>query len=373
MLEGVIMIDNKEAEEYKVKEPQDKIYKIIFEKKNTRAHIQLVIKLCAGLIAALLIGGVFSNLIIKYKYGAIIEQLQKSNLNTNMVILDYNYLAKSVEESTVVIGDSIEALSNNEYNENNLTGVIISSEGSIITNYQGIKDMDKIYLKLCNGTEKVLKAEVIITNEEIDCAILKVKYSGKLTPITMAKDENVNVGQGIAVVGNYLADDKIDSVSPGIIISKNEKDKYSILELSAPVVNGTKGGIICNAKGELVGIATTKLDSNDNYLGVQLVEIESLISSNDLIKSVLGITDGDILIDENSEYKGFYIEQLEKDGNSYKAGIKPTDILLTIDGLDVVSMEKVTRLLQGKKKGDILNCTVLSNGEVKKVDIKLNN
>ena len=364
------MIDEKE-DNHKIKDPQEKIYKIIFEKKNTRAHIQLGIKLSIALIIALIIGGVFSNYIIKYKYGAIIEQLQSSSLNTNMVILDYNYLLKAVEASTVVISNSIEGLSNNEYNENNITGVIISSEGIIITNYEGIKDMDEIYLKLCNGTEKVLKADVMLTNEEIDCAVLKVKYSGKLTPITMAKDENIKIGQGIAVLGNNLADDKIDSVSPGIIISKNEKDKYNLLEMSAPIVNGSIGGIICNAKGELVGIASLKKSGN-NYTGIQLVEIESLINSNNLIKSVLGISDGDIIVDDSSEYRGFYIEQLEKGGNAYKAGIKPTDILLTIDGLDVVSIQEVTELLQDKKKGDVLSCTVLSDGEVKNVDIKIN-
>ena len=116
----------------------DKIYKIIFENKNTRANIRMGINLGIILIIALIVVGVFFNFIIKYKYGDVIEEVKNTKFNkNNMIISDYTSVVKEVSKSLVTItGD--------EGKTNSVTGVVITETGVILTNYSRIKDMEHL-------------------------------------------------------------------------------------------------------------------------------------------------------------------------------------------------------------------------------------
>ena len=70
---------------------------------------------------------------------------------------------------------------------------------------------------------------------------------------------------------------------------------------------------------------------------------------------------------------GFYVGQLQKDGNAYKSGIKPTNIILSIEGVNVSNINGITEMLNSKNKGDIISCEVLSDGIIKEVEIKIYN
>lgn len=357
----------------------DRIYEIRFKKNHTKSNIRLGVKLIIYLIIAGMSGAFFSNVFIKFKYEKILQRFREQSLNDS--VLNYTNIIKTVSPSLVTISDKSEKLLQNKYFDNNITGIVIDDRGNILTNYSVIKDFKNIFVKITSEDKKVFSGEIIMKNEYADLAIVNVKYTGELKSIKFANTYNIEEGQGIVVLGNSIGDSYIGSISPGVVTSTHEKiiveDKeVSLLQISAPIGMSNTGGPICNSSGELIGIASLNItNSNTNkgfYYGIQIEELEGIITSTNVLKNVLGIIEGGILDDEEG-YTGFYVEELDGCGNAYKAGIKPTDIILEIDSYKVMTLDDIRFVLKDKKKGDILKCKVLSRGEIKTVEIKIIN
>lgn len=362
--------------------PQDRISNIIFEKKkSTRSRVKLGVKIILYLAIAGILSSVISNIIIKNKYGGTIEQIKEIKENSDMVILDYTKIIKEVSKSLVSISDSKEKLAEDEYFEGNATGVIIDSSGIILTNYYAIKDRNNIYVKLSSVAAQPIKAKILVENEERNLSIIKIEFDGRLSPIKIAAPESIKEGQGIVVLGNAIGDEYVGSSIPGIITSKNEKidlgegKTQALLQINAPVNEKNTGGAICNSNGELIAIAdldiTKKRDDYGLYYGVQMEELQEIINSTNTFKWLLGIVEGGVVADEMRNFTGFYVQELTKNGSAYLAGIKPTDIIIEVDGYKVVNVDELIQLLHDKKKDDILHCKVLSEGKIKRIDIKI--
>ena len=370
-------MSNKEDKKRKISNnPQDRISNIIFEKKNTtRARVKLGVKLILYVAIAGILGAIISNMNIKSKYGGAIQQIREIKESTDMVILDYTKIAKEVSPSLVSISDSAEKLTEDEYFEGNVTGVIIDSSGIILTNYSGIKGKSDIYVKLSSV------AQILLENEDRNLAIIKIEFDGDLQSIKIADSDSIKEGQGIVVLGNAIGDEYIGSLIPGIITSTNEKitiedgKEQSLLQINASINEKNTGGAICNSNGELVGIADLSITSERNeaglYYGLQMEEFNDIINSTNAFKRFLGVIDGGIVVDEAKGFSGLYIQELDKTGSAYLAGIKPTDIIIEVDGYKVENADDLIQLLQSEKKDDILHCKVLSEGEMKSVDIKI--
>lgn len=362
--------------------PQDRISNIIFEKKkSTRSRVKLGVKIILYLAIAGILSSVISNIIIKNKYGGTIEQIKEIKENSDMVILDYTKIIKEVSKSLVSISDSKEKLTEDKYFEGNATGVIIDSSGIILTNYYAIKDRNNIYVKLSSVAAQPIKAKILVENEERNLSIIKIEFDGRLSPIKIAAPESIKEGQGIVVLGNAIGDEYVGSSIPGIITSKNEKidlgegKTQALLQINAPVNEKNTGGAICNSNGELIAIAdldiTKKRDDYGLYYGVQMEELQEIINSTNTFKWLLGIVEGGVVADETRNFTGFYVQELTKNGSAYLAGIKPTDIIIEVDGYKVVNVDELIQLLHDKKKDDILHCKVLSEGKIKRIDIKI--
>lgn len=362
--------------------PQDRISNIIFEKKNsTRTRVKLGVKVILYVAIAGFLGSIIANISIKNKYGGAIQQIKEIKESADMVILDYTKVIKEVSQSLVSISDSKEKLTEDEYFEGNATGVIIESSGIILTNYSAIKDKSNIYVKLSSAAAMPIEANILVENEDRNLAIIKIEFDGELQAIKIADSDSIREGQGIVVLGNAIGDEYIGSSIPGIITSRNEKlnigegKSQSLLQINALINEKNTGGAICNSKGELVGIADLTITNERNehglYYGIQIEELQDMINSTNAFKRILGIIEGGVVTDEARDFAGFYIQELDKYGNAYLAGVKPTDIIIDIDGYEVVNADELIQLLQDKKKDDILHCKILSDGEMKSIDIKM--
>ncbi len=362
--------------------PQDRISNIIFEKKNsTKARVKFGVKIILYVVIAGFLGSILANISIRNKYGGAMQQIKEIKESADMVILDYTKVIKEVSQSLVSISDSEEKLTEDEYFEGNTTGIIIDSSGVILTNYSSIKEKSKIYVKLPSVAAMPIEARILVEDEDRNLAIIKIEFDGELQAIKIADPDSIKEGQGIVVLGNAIGDEYIGSSIPGIITSKNEKlnieegKSQSLLQINALINEKNTGGAICNSKGELVGIADLSITNERNedglYYGLQMEELQDMINSTNAFKRLLGIIDGGVVVDETRDFNGFYIQELDKNGNAYLAGIKPTDIIIEIDGYEVVNVDDLIQLLQDKKKDDILHCKVLSDGEMKHVDIKI--
>ena len=363
--------------------PQDRIANIIFEKKNTtQARVKIGVKIILYLVTASFLGAIISGINVKNKYGEVMQQVKELSDNADNVILDYTKVINEVSPSLVTISDDEDKLNNNSYFDGNVTGIIIDDSGIILTNYSTIKGKSDIYVKLSSVASRPIKAQILIEDESIDLAVIKIEFDGELKPIKLADSNTIKEGQVIVVLGNAIGDEYIGSSIPGIITSKNEKwdldgKKYSLLQISAPIDEKNTGGAICNSKGELVGIAHLSITNEKNesglYYGLQMKELQEMINSTNRFKSLLGIVEGGIVVDKERGFSGFYIQELSKGGSAYMAGIKPTDIIVEIDDHEIVEADDIIVVLQDKQQDDILHCKVLSDGEMKYVDIKILN
>lgn len=373
---------NKDQQEKNISNtPQERLANIIFEKKNTKSRFKLGVKLSLYLMLAVTIGALASNLTIKYKYGQFIEEVEAIESGKDMVILDYIKVTREVSPSLVTISDSEEKLTSDSYFRENITGIIIDSSGVILTNYLAVKDFQNIFVKLSSVATNPIEARILIENEDMNIAIIKIDSEVELQPIKIANTNTIKEGQGIVVLGNAIGDEYVGSVIPGIITSKNEKievgenKSHSLLQVNAPINSKNTGGAICNAYGELVGIAdwyiTEKRNEDGLYYGLQMEELQEMINSTNSLKELLGINEGGIIIDNDRDVKGFYVQQLDKEGSAYRAGIKPTDIIMNIDGYEVVNVEDIINILQEKKKDNIFKCEILRDGKLKEIEIKV--
>ena len=363
---------------------QNSISNITFEKRNnTQAMVKIGAKVISYLVIASFLGSVIASINIKNKYGGVIQKINEIKEDSDMVILDYTEVIKKVSPSLVSISDSEDKLVKEEYFSGNITGIIIDSSGIILTNYSGVKDKDNLYVKLSSVASTPIEAKVLIQDEDMDLAIIKIDFDGELQPIKVADSETIKEGQGIVVLGNAIGDEYIGSLIPGIITSKNERliiseDKsHLLLQINAPINEKNTGGAICNSKGELVGFADLRITKERNeeglYYGLQMEEFKDMINSTNRFKDILGIREGGVVIDEDRGVRGFYIEELDRNGNAYLANIKPTDIIVEVNGYQIVNTDDLIKLLQDKKKDDILHCKVLSAGKMKNVDIRILN
>lgn len=361
---------------------QEKISNIIFEKKNTtKARIKICIKVTFYIISVTFLATVMAEINAKQKYDEAMQKIRNFENNVNTVILDYTKIIDEVSQSLVTISDSNENLMEDAYFDGNVTGIIIDDSGIILTNYSYIKEKDDIYVKLSSVAAQPIKAQVLVENESIDLALIKIDFDAELKAIKLADLNDIKEGQGIVVLGNAIGDEYIGSSIPGIITSKNEylevdEKKYSLLQINAPINKKNTGGAICNSKGELVGVADLAITNRKNefglYYGFQVKELQEMINSTNSVKRILGIAEGRMIIDEKRGFNGFYIQELDKSGSAYLAGIKPTDIIFEINNYKIIDLEDIIELLQEKQKNDILHCKILRQGKLREIEIKLN-
>lgn len=355
---------------------------IRFKRKKRKSTTILFIKLLAFIIIAASVSIFFSTLLFNIKYRNLVDKMNKK-IENDSVSSEYSNAVNKVKDSLVTIGVSKDALTQNKYVDGNATGIIIESSGKIVTNYSAIKNMNEIYVKLSFMGSEPLKADIIFSNEDIDIAIIQVYCNENLTPIKFASSDEIIEGQGVLLISNSTADEYIDNLVPGRITSKNrqlgiENKNYNLFEINTPINKFNTGGIISNLKGELIGVASKKLTDDMNisglYYAIDLSSLGKVSNYANEIKDILGIIEGEFIKDNSVDsYMGLYVTMVNQNGNSYKAGLRPTDIISEINGQKINKITQVLEMLKNKKNGDTVTCKVIRSGDVRDIEIILDN
>ncbi|MDU3548626.1 MAG: S1C family serine protease [Clostridium sp.] len=355
---------------------------IQFKRKRTKSNIKMIGKLLSLLIIAGLSGALFSSLVIESKYRDLVNELN-DKLEKNTITLEYSGLIEKVKQSLVTISDSEANLIPNKYFDSNTTGVIIESNGKILTNYSKIKNFKNIYVKLPSVGAKPVKAEIVVANENMDIALIQVNCDEELIPIKFVTKSDIVEGEKIFLISNSTSSDYIDNIIPGIITATNRSIntnniKYKVLEINTPITAMNTGGIISNINGEIIGIAsykiTNEMNQNGLYYALDFSSLEEVVSSTNEIKDILGISEGGFInSDKWNNVGGFYIAAINQERGSYKSGLRPTDIIFEMDGKKITSITQMSEILKNKLPGDTLKCKVMRSGEVKDLEIKIYN
>ncbi|MDG1148578.1 MAG: trypsin-like peptidase domain-containing protein [Crocinitomicaceae bacterium] len=259
------------------------------------------------------------------------------------------------------------------------SGVIVSTDGYIVTNNHVIQDAQEIEVTL-NDNRKYT-ATVVGTDPSTDVAVLKIEEKNLLA-IPIGNSDNIQVGEWVLAVGNPF--NLTSTVTAGIISAKTRNINLlseqsstnivpieSFIQTDAAVNPGNSGGALVNTQGELVGINTAIASKTGSYSGysfaipVNLVKkvLTDLIDYGIVQRGYLGVQISNItqeLVEEKklANTKGVYIARVSENGGAEKAGLKDGDVILKVGTKTVNSVASLQEEVGKRRPGDKVNITI---------------
>jgi serine protease Do len=267
------------------------------------------------------------------------------------------------------------------------SGVIINSNGYIITNNHVIEGADEIEVSLADN--EVYKAKVIGSDHSTDLALLQIKKEG-LQSLPLGNSDEVEVGEWVLAVGNPF--DLNSTVTAGIVSAKGRNiniinDKSAIeafIQTDAAINPGNSGGALVNLKGELIGINTAIASPTGTYAGYGFAIPANIVNKviTDIMKygmvqrAFLGVIIHDIdgnFAEKNNlkSYVGAYVDSLVEKGAASAAGIKEGDVITGIEGKPVKRTADVLEQIGSHHPGDKVSVTVDRKGKEITYDVVL--
>jgi len=247
------------------------------------------------------------------------------------------------------------------------SGVIISPDGYIVTNYHVIENSSEVIVT--TNDNKEYNAVIIGFDEVYDIAVLKIDSDKSLDYIFFGDSDSTLIGEWVLAVGNPY--NLNSTVTAGIISSKsrdlNEYDQknQSFIQTDAAVNFGNSGGALVNTKGELIGINTLIQSMTGGYVGYSFAVpsntvrkiFEDLLEYGDVQKGLLGVRGVALNSPYSrqlniSETEGFYIDEIELGFGADSAGLKRGDIIKSIDGFKINRFSDLSGYLSSKRPGD---------------------
>lgn len=262
------------------------------------------------------------------------------------------------------------------------SGVIVSSEGYIVTNNHVIDNASEIEVILNDNSK--YSAKVVGADPATDIAVLKIEGTG-FQPIPLGNSDDLKIGEWVLAVGNPF--NLTSTVTAGIVSAKarninllserSGKDVVpieSFIQTDAAVNPGNSGGALVNTHGELVGINTAIASQTGSYSGysfavpVNLVQkvMRDLIDYGIVQRGYLGVQISDISqeIKEKNKLpnlKGVFVAKVVEDGSADKAGMKDGDVILKIGNKEVNSVASLQEEIGKRRPGDKVSITIRKN------------
>ena len=244
------------------------------------------------------------------------------------------------------------------------SGVIVSPEGYILTNQHVVDGADQIEIALADG--RTTTAKVIGVDPETDLAVLKVNLTN-LPTITLGRMDQTRVGDVVLAIGNPFGVGQ--TVTMGIVsaLGRNHlgiNTFENFIQTDAAINPGNSGGALVDVNGNLLGINTAIYSRSGGSLGIGFAipvstarsVLESIITTGSVTRGWIGVEPQDVTpeiadsfgLDQKS---GAIVAGVLKNGPADRAGIKPGDILVSVDGQDITDTTRLLNLIAQIKPG----------------------
>ena len=265
------------------------------------------------------------------------------------------------------------------------TGIIVTSDGEILTNNHVVEGATSVRVRL-NGTTAPITAKVIAGDAGNDLALIKLVNSKGLTAATFADAESIAVGDPVVAVGYALALDGGPSVTSGIVSALNRTLTDSngaldgLIQTDAAISSGNSGGPLINLNGQVIGINTAVANGNSGRaannigfaIGVAEVQRVAALLRADAggkvrAQGYLGVS----LTDRQDGGAGAVVAEVQADSPADKAGIKVNDIVLEINGKVISGQGALIAVVRDSAPGDVLKIKVERDGAMKDLTAKL--
>lgn len=303
-----------------------------------------------------------------------------------------NAIAKKVGPSVVGIRMTVGNPQSSYYRNSKAqsaegSGVVISKDGYIMTNYHVVQYADPKGSYSGNTTLEVFlpdkrqaKAKFIGGDSKNDLAVIKVDLTD-LTPAELGDSSKLEVGDLAVAIGNPLGMEFAGSVTTGVVSALNrsvetEGKTLSLIQTDAAINPGNSGGPLVNSEGKVIGINTIKISiSGVEGLGfaIPINDAKPIIDS--LIKygyvkgrPLLGITGQDVTSVIAQQYglkEGIYVTSVTQGSGADSAGIQKGDVIIGIGGKSVKTMKELDEAKKNCKAGDTVNVVVVRNNSEK--------
>lgn len=265
------------------------------------------------------------------------------------------------------------------------SGVIISTDGYIITNNHVVEDANSITVTLYDGKE--YEAELVGTDAKTDIAVIKIQASG-LTSATIGDSSKIATGDTAVVIGNPLGT-LGGSVTSGIISATSREivlnnESMELIQTNATINSGNSGGGLFDGSGNLIGIVNAK-DSGQTSSGAMIEGIGFAIPINTAMdvaselmqygqvtdRPTIGVYLQELTSDTQNYKAGLYITDIITGSGAETAGLQPYDRIISIDGNEVSSYTELSRYLRDKSVGDTITLTVVRNDQEMSFNVTL--
>ena len=269
------------------------------------------------------------------------------------------------------------------------SGVIINTDGYIVTNNHVIDQAEEIEVTLHNnGT---YKATVIGVDPTTDLALLKIE-ADNLRALSFVNSDDVEVGEWVLAIGNPFSLNS--TVTAGIVsakarnISINREDLAveSFIQTDAAINPGNSGGALVNLNGDLIGINTAIASRTGSYSGYGFAVPSNLVSKvvQDLLeygnvqRGILGVRiqnmDGRLAKEKGIELiPGAYVAMVNSESAADEAGIEPGDIITAVNDKEINSSPRLQEIIAGFRPGDKVSIEVNRNGKQQTFQVVLKN
>ena len=268
------------------------------------------------------------------------------------------------------------------------TGIVLSHDGYVITNYHVIEDAQRIQVLL--GDNNRYEATLVGGDEITDLAVLKVDAQN-LQPAEFGDSDMLRVGDAVVAIGDPLGVALRGTMTDGIVSAINrdittEGRTMTLIQTNAALNSGNSGGPLLNCYGQVIGINTMKIGDYMNANGVEglgfaipsttVKEIVDQLIAQGYVsgRPTIGITGQEISAFDQLYYRipqGIYITEVAVGSDAEAKGIHPGDILLQFDGARITNSEALKNALYAHSAGDTVNIVIYRNGNQYTVDIVL--
>ncbi len=256
------------------------------------------------------------------------------------------------------------------------SGVIVSPEGYILTNQHVVDGADQIEVALADG--RTATAKVIGSDPETDLAVLKINMTN-LPTITLGRSDQARVGDVVLAIGNPFGVGQ--TVTMGIIsaLGRNHlgiNTFENFIQTDAPINPGNSGGALVDVSGNLLGINTAIYSRSGGSLGIGFAipvstarsVLESIITTGSVTRGWIGVEPQDVTpeIAESfglAQNSGAIVAGVLQGGPADKAGIRPGDILVTVNGEDITDTTKLLNVVAQIKPGTPTKVHVVRKGK----------
>lgn len=374
-------------------------YKAVTRRPGSKVgkYIAITIFLIAGCFAAGYAGGYVAS-----HFGNTLTVMDRNNAADGNAIVstqerDISAVAKKVGPSVVSIiteGETQSFFGESQSKQGAGTGIILSSDGYILTNKHVVSNSNQLSVIMSDGTSYD-DVKLIGTDPLNDLAFIKLNGVSNLQPAKLGDSSSIRIGQSVVAIGNSLGEFQ-NTVTSGIIsgtgrpISAQEGGRVEtltdLIQTDAAINPGNSGGPLTNLSGQVIGINTAVAEDAQSIgfsIPINSAKgiIKNLLKSGKVERAYLGVNYVTITPEIAKEYelpvkKGAYV--MNKEGSSVisgspadKAGVKDKDIITKVGDLSVGEHGSVSSLVSEYSVGDKIQITVLRAGKSVTMNVTL--